>query len=337
MLHITNGDSAGGSLERSGLPGQVLAWRDVLCDGPVPATASPEEMRVVRAHFIADSGWGGYDDTLASFSARDVALAKYDAHDEVVLWFEHDLYDQLQLLQILDFFAGRDLGATRLSLICIDSYPQVVPFYGLGQLTPEQLAGLFSARQSVTNEQLQLARNAWQAFRSPDPTAIETVLVTDTTALPFLRNAFIRHLEEFPSVENGLSRTEHEILELVVAGEQRPTLLFRAWMEREPAPFMGDTSFFTRVRDLARGPTPLLRVVGSADGSFTLPAEWSDTASFQAQQLEATPTGRAVLAGEADWIHLAGLDRWLGGVHLQGSEAQWSWSRNNERLVPLTT
>ncbi len=34
-LHITSGDSAGVSLVKSGLPGEVLfAWHDILYDGP---------------------------------------------------------------------------------------------------------------------------------------------------------------------------------------------------------------------------------------------------------------------------------------------------------------
>ncbi len=33
MLHITNGDAAGLKLQRAGVPGIVLAWRDVLHEG----------------------------------------------------------------------------------------------------------------------------------------------------------------------------------------------------------------------------------------------------------------------------------------------------------------
>jgi hypothetical protein len=333
MLHVTNGDSAGGSLKQSGVPGEVMAWRDVLHEGPVPAGVSPEELRPLRARFIADMGWSAYEDALGGLAARDAALADCGAHDEVVLWFEHDLYDQLQLLQILDFFAGRDLGATRLSLISLDSHPQIMPFYGLGQLTPEQLAALFPTRRPVTDDQLRLGRGAWQAFRAPDPAALEALLATDTSALPFLQGALTRHLEEFPSVEDGLARSERQILEVVDAGERTPGPLFRACIAREERPFMGDASFFDRVRTLSRGPHPLLQVAGRGDGAFTLPPDWSDTASFQAQELALTSTGCAVLAGEADWVGLTDIDRWLGGVHLHGQDAQWRWNRRDRRLV----
>lgn len=33
---------------------------------------------------------------------------------------EHDLYDRLQLIQLLDRFEGRDLGTIRLTFVCVD-------------------------------------------------------------------------------------------------------------------------------------------------------------------------------------------------------------------------
>jgi len=36
ILNITNGDSATTLMQRAGVPGDYLPWRDVLYDGPVP-------------------------------------------------------------------------------------------------------------------------------------------------------------------------------------------------------------------------------------------------------------------------------------------------------------
>src|SRR5690349_9951525 len=113
MLHITSGDAAVALMKRAGLSGDILAWRDVLHEGPTPAGLTLAELSEVRARFVADCGWRTFAEAQAEFRARDAALAQYGAHDEVVLWFEHDLYDQLQLLQLLDWFAARDLGRTR--------------------------------------------------------------------------------------------------------------------------------------------------------------------------------------------------------------------------------
>ena len=58
MLHITNGDCVVGPLEEGGIPGDKLAWRDVLHEGPVPAGLELEALSLVRAEFIAARGWG---------------------------------------------------------------------------------------------------------------------------------------------------------------------------------------------------------------------------------------------------------------------------------------
>ncbi|HYO49233.1 MAG TPA: DUF1835 domain-containing protein, partial [Chloroflexia bacterium] len=134
MLHITNGESVGERIKQAGVPGDVLAWNDVLHEGPIPAGLTLDKMSDVRARFIADAGWGSYDKVRADFARRDDALARFGEHEEVVLWFEHDLYDQLQLIQILDWFSRRDLGKTTISLICIGSHPELPNFRGLGEL-----------------------------------------------------------------------------------------------------------------------------------------------------------------------------------------------------------
>ena len=129
-----------------------------------------------------------------------------------MLWFEHDLYDQLQLIQVLDGLA--ELKGPPISLVCEAEY--------LGNMEPARAAELFALRSPVTRRHMAEARAAWIAFRSPDPRSLETLKIA---ALPFLAAALRRHLEEFPWTSDGLSRTERQILQ--------------GNTEEEPA-FMGD-------------------------------------------------------------------------------------------------
>jgi hypothetical protein len=332
MLHITNGDSAAGSLRRSGIGGEVLAWRDILHEGPVPAGLPLADLSAVRARFLADAGLADrYDAVLADFQARDAALARFAGHDEVALWFEHDLYDQLQLLQLLDWFNGQSPGATRLSLICIGSFAGHPNFHGLGELTPAELASLFPARHTVTPAELALGRAAWEAFRSPDPTEIERLLSRDTTALPFLRAALLRHLEEFPAAVNGLSRTERQLIEAIAGGNEIPRAIFGAWQAREQAPFMGDSSLWWHLWVLGQGPQPLVELAGG--GRFLLPHESASPDQFAAQRLALTAVGWTALAGQEDQLTLNDIDRWLGGVRLTTPGPVWRWDGQSRRLV----
>jgi hypothetical protein len=126
------------------------------------------------------------------------------------------------------------------SLICIASFPGRPRFAGLGELGPEELVTLVGTEHDVDPSEFRLAQAVWAAYRSPDPTPIEAVLADDCSALPFVRGALVRHLEQFPSVENGLSRIEHDIVDLAADEPRTRIELFRAQSEREKRPFLGD-------------------------------------------------------------------------------------------------
>src|ERR1700676_621441 len=115
MLHITNGTAV--SLDKTGLPGAIIYWNDVLHEGPVPAGMSLDELSRLREQFLA--GYFDLKRSEVSFAERNAALAAASEEDEVVLWFEHDLFDQLQLLQILDCFAAAQTRPGELTLINI--------------------------------------------------------------------------------------------------------------------------------------------------------------------------------------------------------------------------
>jgi len=320
-LHVVNGDATAERLQESGVAGRITVSADVLYEGPAPLGLSPERWRRVRAQFLAESGYDGYEQALARLSGWDRAIEAYRSYDEVVLWFEHDLFDQLLLIRLLAWFQAQEMGLTGVSLISIGEHPEIPRFVSLGQLLPRQLAVLPDERRRVTEEQLLLGRDAWRAFCSPEPAVLVSFLARDTSALPFLDGALRRHLEEFPSVWNGLPRTEHQALSLAAAGPIPFANLFRAVQEMEERAFMTDLSFGQRIRLLAIGPRALLRLDPPA------------TRFLQHQRVSITPAGLEALDGREDWVRLRGFDRWLGGVHLHGREAAWRWDTDSERLV----
>ena len=317
MIHVTNGGSAAGVIRAAQLPGDVITWDDVLHDGPVPADISFNQLRAIRARFIADCGWATFEESLRRFTERDKALERALDHDEITLWFEHDLYDQLQLLQLLDWFATCELGATRLSLVCAAEY--------LGSSTPARFRERFPLRATVSDAQLDLARRAWTAFRAHDPTEIERVISGDTAALPFLAAALRRHLEQFPSTHNGLARAESQALAAIARGVATIGDAFVA--SREDPIYLGDSSFAMYLAALsnAREPLVLTRQGSRLAAPGRGPAFWKS-------EVVLTDAGRAVLEGRDDHVRLNGIDRWLGGVQLSGDESAWRWDAESERL-----
>lgn len=324
MLHITNGDMAVAMLRRAGIPGDMLPWRDVLHEGPVPAGLDLEALSALRSRFISDQGWGPAEEVAESFAARDAVLAESDAREEIVLWFEHDLFDQLQLIQLLDWFAARAAHRAPLSMVATSSY--------LGTLPPNHIDALFAGRKSVTDGQLALGQTAWAAYRSPDPTAIQRLMAGDTSELPWLRGALERHLEEFPSVTHGLSRSECQAVETVAGGPRSLRDAFvSAHHEREERIFLGDWVFAQYLERLSGSRVPLLRRVDGGPVAARQAPEAGDR--FWDDRIAITDAGRDVLAGRRDWIAMNGIDRWLGGVHLDGDRARWRWDASRHTLV----
>lgn len=324
MLHITNGDITAALINDTGIGGDVLPWRDVLHEGPVPAGLDLEAMSRVRARFLADSGWSSAREVMVEFEQRDARLRQVGTAEDVVLWFEADLYDQLQLIQLLDWFSQHP--ARSLRLICIAEHHAISRFIGLGQLTPSQIADLFPIRRAVTGAQLELGRDAWTAFRLPDPIALTEFLKRDTTPLPFLAAALFRLLEEYPSIEEGAGRTERQVLDAVSEGAATFQAVFDASQGMESRPFMGDLTLWTRIVDLTHDPGPALHIDRIADIAQLDPTSMSIP-------LELTTFGRAYLGKTADLVRNHGIDRWIGGVHLSGTSVPWRWDREKQALI----
>lgn len=212
---------------------EVLPWRDVLHEGPVPVTDSLADLTDIRANYLARDG-GDLDQTRTILQARDRGLASSASFDRIVLWFEHDLYDQLQLLQVLDWFSLQREEEGSLRLVQASDF--------LGNQTPESILGFRELELEVTEQQLALASEAWAAFRAPTPEPWAELLKRDLSALPYLRASVQRMLEELPGAD-GLSRTERQSLAVLAEGGTTPVALFAAVQRQEEAAFMGDWSF----------------------------------------------------------------------------------------------
>jgi hypothetical protein len=345
-LHITNGDCAAGTL-RTFLTDSVLVTCDVLHDGPAPLV-DRDVWYDTRARFLADGFGARFEDVRADLERFDRTIADAVGGREIVLWFEHDLFDQLLLIRTLDVLRGPErpalpesslgLGASngvagplegrdrRVSLICIDRFPGVERFVGLGQLNAEQLASLYPARQRATGEQFALATEAWRAFRAADPCellALMTRLASGTAdTLPFLHGAIHRLFEEYPSTTNGLSRTADAVLRALASAPLDGMALFESTQAAEPRPFMGDAGFFEILRRLAAARVPLVAIAPATPSHL------------RAASLRLTDAGSDVLAGRRDAVGLNGVDEWRGGVHLFGQDrSPWRWDAQRETLV----
>lgn len=281
MLHVRCGHDVLGALEEAGIAGEPLAWVDPVCQGPLDAALEGAGWYAMRAAWIAARYGREETEVLADLRAQDDALSRASEHDEVVLWFEHDLFDQAILVRLLAWFEGNGTGGARLSLIDVERLVEAGGFTGLGTLGAAELAALFARRPEVTEDQLELGARAWTAMCRPEPDDMEEVLAGDTEALPHLRSALIRLSLERRPAGDGLVCSERLALRAVAEGATSPVDAFLAVQEHEDAPWMGDEMFGPVLADLAAKDPPLLEISGDE--------AWPD------RRLAVTEAGRALL------------------------------------------
>ncbi len=318
-LIITNGDSAAELLDAAGREGEILAWRDVLHEGRISA-GSLEENSAERSAFLASRFGLPLAEVAETFAERDAVLRRHAAFDRIELWFEHDLYDQLQLVQILSFLADENRG-DGVVLVQADDF--------LGHQRPQTILRFAERARAVTEDDLDLADAVWADLAMPTPDYVLRRLDQPLDRLPFLAPALARFLQELPG-RHGLTRTEETAMAAIAAGTAAPGRLFGAVLAKEEAAFMGDASFFAMLHDLAAAETPLVAGFAPISGVDD-PRD-----RLSAPTLRLTEAGRAVLAGEADHVALNGIDRWWAGTCLKGRDV-WRYERGENRLLPPGT
>jgi hypothetical protein len=292
-------------MKQANISGSFLSWQDLLHEGPAPESLSLEALSKRRAEFISQKGLGEFIEIYQSFKDRDSALKSFKKYDKILLWFEHDLYDQLQLIQLLDWFAKYASSNSKISIISPENY--------LGKATPKELREfLLYNRELVTHNHFITARKAWSAFSSKTPQAIYRLLGDDIEALPLLGDAVKRILEEYPNTTNGLSRTAHQALLIISNGKNTSLDIFLEYQKSEERPFMGDILFWDILKKLVES-----NLLNSTKNG---------------QELKLTSLGVEVLRGKKNLLEFHKIDRWIGGVHLTPNNL-WCWDIKSKQIL----
>jgi hypothetical protein len=295
LINIHNGDAMLVYARREGFPGEHIAFHESLVSGPVVPSA---DWLSTRAHFLASAFREEILRTSNSLFEQEQALNAAALQDEIVLWFEHDLFCLINFLYLLNRFRGLNVSF----VWCSDPL-------ALREAADLQL--LFESRAPTTPAVFDIAARAWGAYTSSDPRLLNDVITSAPSDLPFLRDGLRLHASRFPSGGNGLGNVENRLLNLIAGGATDFGSLFPLFDEKPPRFGFGDAQVLYALRYLASRPVP---VITMAEANEVPPK-----ATFAI-----TPAGQNVLSGKVDDTTVNDPDFWLGGVHLT-KENLWRW------------
>ncbi|MEA2165122.1 MAG: hypothetical protein QOK37_3249 [Thermoanaerobaculia bacterium] len=309
MMHFHNGDVAASLARRAGVPGRHVPFRESLVGGPVQPNLPLHEWVESRAAFLSEQ-YGEHllrvrNDLLEQQNVIDRAHEE----EEVVLWFEHDLFCLVHLLYLF----SRLSKVRRLSLIWC---PQP-----LGTQSEEDLFNLFQSRAAVTPAMNSAAKLAWSAFTSPDPTSLNLFLDANVAEFPFLRDGLLLHASRFPSTRNGLGEVERRAVEGIDAGAADFVSLFTRFDQSPPRFGFGDGEFLRHLKHLASAAVPVITIIGE------------EKANPPKALFALTPAGRNMMEATVDFVEINNPNFWLGGAHLT-RERMWRWDAVQRQIVP---
>jgi hypothetical protein len=287
----------------------ILCWREALYTGPVPGGLTLRRLSQVRSKF-----WTRGKRT-SGFDNRDAHLRRYRQYDEVVLWFGSGCaLCHFSLAQVLSWFDEQKTRPRALSWVSRHG----------GVLTPEQMQEAYADRRSVGRIQLKEASHMWRAFRSSSPTALERQMRRRHPSLTGGLKAIERMLQEYPGRRGGLSRLERKLLSEIRREHEVPAAVAVGSVLKTET--VGDSLLFDMLRGFVTAPHPLLRYAAPFSGNVK-------SYRFNGAKLALTDTGQRVLAGRDDHVALNGIDRWIGGVHLQGRRVPWRWDEQIRKII----
>ena len=324
-LHIRCGSDIKNTLDEAGFTGDFLEHAIPYCLGPVTRGPDRHERmaRFLVGAFPDARGGLEYESELKGLIDNEERLHRSaDDYERVVIWMEHDSWDQLVLLRLLAHYADAKRPRV-LELIVVDEFPGGERFLGIGQLPAEALRLIWFGRKPVTSAQLALGRDGWLALSNDDPRDLAALARSGTPALPVMAPALHRHLRELPSVENGLGLTQQLVLQILAEGSATLNRVFHVLhKEREPLPWIGDLGLRDVVNNMLKTTEPPLTRVMPPPGAREF-----------LQQLTITPVGIALLRGERDWHTLQPPPRWVGGVNVRAGIAGWRWNESTREVV----
>ncbi len=265
ILHITSGDSAGSLLAESGLPGEVFVWHDILYDGPRKPGWPDTETLEARADFLEETTGGGLkkDFILSTLKAQYQKLRDLKADTQIVLWFDACVFDQSMLAHVLCCL--RPHNRQKVELLCINDFPGIERFNGLGQLLPAQLAGLYGQRQVLSEAQFQFAAIVDKAFATQDLNLLAELSHKLDAPLPWIPDAVRRWLQEQPDPKTGLGRLESFAMDAIHAGcETAGEIFSKVAAADRPPQYWGDITLWAKINALADHNPPLVQIKGPA-------------------------------------------------------------------------
>ena len=215
ILHITNGDSTTSYLKKLHFSGDFITWREMLCEGKTTTDIGSETFWKNRFSFL-NSSYKISKRKFIDYTLKEYrSLCSKKESNEIVLWFEYDLFCQINMIAVISWLKKYRKGY-HISLVCSGKVNDSRKLKGLSELNENQIHQHYKNRIDLSQDDIEYADYIWQLYCSESPLRLETIYKFNSESpFQYLAAAIEAHLLRFPSINNGLNQIENTILKTV--------------------------------------------------------------------------------------------------------------------------
>lgn len=251
-LHILNGDNTRSILGKSGIEGDVVVWREMLCEGPLQKEVGSDEFWMDRyAYFKNKLGVDRIEYFDKSIS-EIVKLEDVSNYTDVVLWFEFDLFCQVNLLALCTYLLDNYVKKANYHLVCTGKVEGKDQLHSLSDFSPSEFQSLFNNKISLSKSNLEFAKECWTDYVENDIDKLKSFDFNKNSKFQYLQLAINQHLLRFPS-ENGLNQIENKIVEIINSSSLTENQIVRElliWQQKDTVYGFGDLQYFQYLKKL---------------------------------------------------------------------------------------
>ncbi|MEL6536341.1 MAG: hypothetical protein AAFQ98_13075 [Bacteroidota bacterium] len=248
--HVFNGDSTAEAFAHSGLDGQEFVWREVMVQGPCQGIPGQESFFGPRRTFFQKELGMSVESYYSLAEAEWLRMAGASRRGEWVLWYEYDVFCQLNLVALLAGIHTWDNPPDRLSLICVGETPSK-GWQTLAHFPPDQYPNLLETRKDLTHEDLQYAAKVWESLTHPDPRELLPFVNNPHLTFPYLATGLEYFLRQFPQASNGLNSLENILLREIAESPKSQKALIRSVLTQRNHPYgFGDLQWMWYLKEM---------------------------------------------------------------------------------------
>ena len=172
-----------------------------------------EEFLKLRKRFLKEQYKVSEKEYQEKFIDELEKLAAINNYDEIVLWFEFDLFSHMNMLGLISFLI-QNKKQDPLYLVCSKKLKGEKEMAPLSQLSTKYLKQHYNHRFQLTEDDISTAQLIWELYCSRNPQRLLSE-IKKTTNFEYLASSIRTHIERFPSATSGLNSLERQILKLI--------------------------------------------------------------------------------------------------------------------------